>query len=471
MYMNFVQKLRNLIKKNDSQAGFLIIYEVLIIFIFSLVMLAAISYAAIQLRVVRSTVAREQAFNIAEAGINYYQWHLAHYPTDYQDGTGAAGPYIHDYIDKNTNQVIGQYSLTITPPGVGSTVTTIQSIGWTTDKPSTRRTITSRYGIPSLAKYGFLTNSDVWVGNTESVNGEMHANGGIRFDGVGNAPIQSAKLTYTCQTYHGCGPTTKPGIWGSAAASTQAYWNFPVPGIDFSSLTSDLATMRTDAQSAGIYKGASGGQGYSLVFNSNATVSIYKVNSLRSHASGTDVNGNVHNEDLDYNGRTLLQTSALPSNGIIFLEDRTWVEGTVAGRVTVAAAKLPYNPSTAPSILIPNNVVYTAKDGSVSLGLISQKDILVTYYSPNDLEIDAALIAQNGSAQRFFFSGNVKDTLTVYGSVMSFGVWTWSWVSGSTVTSGYPNTNTTYDSSLLYSPPPNFPLTNSGYQQLTWTSD
>lgn len=201
--------------RNQQQAGFMIMYEVLIIFVFSLVMLAAISYAAIQLRVVRSTVAREQAFHIAEAGINYYQWRLAHYPTDYQNGTGLPGPYVIDYIDKNTNQTIGQFSLNITPPGIGSTVVTIESTGYTLANPGTKRTITTRYGIPSLAKYGFLTNSDVWIGNSESVSGEMHANGGIRFDGTGNAPIQSARTTYTCQSWSGspC-PAVRNGIWG-----------------------------------------------------------------------------------------------------------------------------------------------------------------------------------------------------------------------------------------------------------------
>lgn len=448
-------------------------YEVVVIFIFSLLMLSVVSYAALQLRALRTTVAREQAFNIAEAGINYYQWRLAHFPSDFTDGTGSAGPYVHDYIDKNTSEIIGQYSLVITAPPVGSTVVTIQSTGTSISNPSVRRTITTRYGIPSLAKYSFLTNTDVWIGGSESVSGEMHANGGIRFDGTGNAPIESARLTYTCPSWSGspC-PTVRNGIWGAASTATQDYWDYPTPSIDFSGLTSDLAQMRTDAQASGIYRGSSGAQGYSLVFNPAGTVSTYRVNSLRAHNSGIDVAGVTHNEDLDYNGRTLLSTVPLPANGIMFLEDRVWVEGTVNGRVTVAAARLPYNPGTAPSILIPNDIVYAAKDGTSSLGLIAQKDILITYFAPTDLEINAAIIAQNGSAQRYFFANNAKTLITVYGSIMSFGVWTWSWVDGSgTVISGYVNTSTIYDSNLLYAPPPKFPLASSSYEQLSWSTD
>lgn len=456
-----------------SQTGSVLIFEVVLIFIFSLVMLAVMGNAVAQLRVIRSSGQREQAFGIAEAGANYYQWRLAHFPADFQDGTGQAGPYVHDYLDKDTNQVIGQYSLTITPPATGSTVVTIASTAWTLANQSNKHKVTVRYGVPSLAKYAFLTNSVVWIGDTESVNGELFANNGIRFDGTGNAPIQSAKLSYSCPSSQGspC-PTAKPGIWGAAPQSTKNFWTFPAPNVDFSTMTSDLAIIKSNAQSAGLYLPPSNKQGYSLVFNSNSTVTVYKVTSLRSTPTGWDVNGAAHNEDLDYNSRSLQFTQNLPQNGLIYIEDRTWVEGTVAGRVLVAAARLPYNPGSAPSILVPNNLVYAAKDGSNTLGLLAQKDFLVTYFSPSNLEIDAALVAQNGSAQRFYFPGDIKNTITVYGSVITYGQWTWSWVNGSNQTvSGYPNTNTIYDGALLYSPPPSFPLSTAGYQQISWSSD
>jgi hypothetical protein len=462
-------------KKNFTQSGIIIIYEVLIMFIFATVMVGVVSYSIYELKAIHYAAYREEAFQIAEAGSNYYQWHLAHFASDYKDGTNNNGPYVHDYLDKDTNQVIGRFSLTITPPLVGSSIVTISSTGYTLANPNQKRTIVSRYGIPSLAKYAFLTNSDAWIGPTESVSGEFHTNGGVRFDGTGDAPINSAKQTYNCQAWSGspC-PTTKPGIWGAAPAATQNFWQFPQPNVDFSTITSNLATIKTSAQSAGIYLPPSTKQGYSLVFNADGTVSVYKVISLRAHQTGWDVNLVAHNEDLDYvaNTRVLQFTQAIPANGLIYIEDRTWVEGTVAGRVLVAAATLPYNPATAPSILIPNNLVYSAKDGSVELGLIAQQDILVTYFAPAALEVDAALIAQNGSAQRYYFPNDIKTSITIYGTTCSFGTWTWSWVNASgTVVSGYQTTTTVYDGNLLYSPPPSFPLTTSGYQQISWRSD
>lgn len=460
-----------------SQWGSILIFEVVLIFVVSLALLSLLGYAAQQMRVARSTISREQALHLAEAGINYYQWHLAHFITDYTDGQGGncspCGPYVHDVVDQDSQKLLGQYSLTITPPPVGSTVTTITSTGWTAERPSIRRTITTRFGIPSLAKYAFLTNANAWIGSTESVNGAFHTNGGVRFDGTGNAPITSAKTTYTCTATFGCSPSqTKAGVWGSASATTKSFWDYPVPNQDFASITTDLATLKSDAQSDGIYLPPSTVRGYSLVFNSNGTVTVHKVTSLRSHGIGYDVDGGAHSEDIDYNARSLQFTQNLPANGVIFVEDDVWVEGVVNGRVTVGSAKFPFNASTAPDIMIPNNLTYLAKDGTHSLGLISQRHVLATYYVPNNLEINAAMIAQNGSCQRYDFSNNTKTSITVYGSLTSFGVWTWSWVNGSgQTTSGFVNTATTYDANLLFAPPPNFPLTDDGYTQLSWESD
>ena len=460
-------------KNQKKQHGAILIYLIIIIAVFVMIMLPVVADFAGKIQILRSSISREQAFQIAEAGVNYYQWHLAHFSDDYQDGTGQAGPYIHDYIDFDTQQKIGQFSLVITPPAAGSTIVTIQSTGWIEEQPNLQRTVTVKYGIPSLAQYAFLSNDVIWIGGSETVGGKLQSNNGVRFDGVGSAPIQSAKETYTCPSSQGppC-PALEDGVWGSASQEVKNFWQFPVPAIDFSSLTSNLADMKSLAQSSGIYLPPSNKKGYSLVFNGDGTVNVYKVTKLYSTPTGWDVNGAAHNEDIDYQNRTFDSAQAIPSNGIIYIEDNIWVEGTVNGRATVAASLLPYNPSTAPTIYIPDNIIYSAKDGSDVLGLISQKDIVVTYRAPNDIEIDAALISQNGSCQFFYYSGNIKDNITIYGSIMTFGQWTWTWVNyyGSVV-SGYRNTFSNYDGNFLYAPPPNFPLSSSGYQLLNWVSN
>jgi hypothetical protein len=77
------------------------------------VTIGLVNWGVSVLKTTRTLDAREQAFQIAEAGVEYYRWHLAHAPTDYQDGTGSVGPYIHSVQDAD-GDTVGQYSLTIT---------------------------------------------------------------------------------------------------------------------------------------------------------------------------------------------------------------------------------------------------------------------------------------------------------------------------------------------------------------------
>ena len=67
-----------------------------------------VNWASLDIRAGRQAFNRERALQIAEAGIDYYRWHLAHSPTDFQDGTGVPGPYVHDFRDKNRN-IIPQF--------------------------------------------------------------------------------------------------------------------------------------------------------------------------------------------------------------------------------------------------------------------------------------------------------------------------------------------------------------------------
>ncbi len=98
----------------------------------------------------------------------------------------------------------------------------------------------------------------------------------------------------------------------------------------------------------------------------------------------------------------------------------------------------------------------------------------MTHNAPANLEIDAALIAQNGSAQFFYYPDGsaIKNNISIFGSIMTFGQWTWNWVDGgNNNVSGYATTSDTYDNNLLYAPPPGFPLSSAGYKQMSWQSN
>lgn len=457
MIKKLFQKI--LIFHADSR-GQALLYALILGFIgFTLVTGSVVSYSIAENRASNHKQNREQAFQIAEAGIAYYRWHLAHNKTDYQDGTGEEGTYEHEYEDKDGN-VIGHYSLNITPPANGSTVVTIESTGWLDSQPQSRRTIRVRVGFPSLTDYAFLTNTDVWIGDTEATHGKFHANGGIRFDGTGDAPITSAVPSYTCKSHHGCGSgQVKNGIWGDGGPQT--YWSYPLPAKDFTVVTVKLAGIKEQAQENGLYLSSSGKQGWRLEFRNDATVRASKV-SATDCERGKDIgDNNYHWYCLDLKTTDEYESYPMPTNGYIFVEDTVWVDGTVNGRAVVGAKE-------DKPIIINGNILYLAKDGNHVLGLISEQDILIPHNSPDDLEIDAAILAQNGAAKRYYFPGDIKDSLLIYGSVITNGTWTWSWVSGGgSVVSGYRNTNSTYDANLTYGPPPGFPV-GSEYNLISW---
>ncbi len=444
--------------KNDERGNILLFVVVFGSLAFSIVTMGIAGYAVSENTASRHKENREQALQIAEAGVDYYRWHLAHAQTDYQDGTNATGTYTHAYTNKD-GETIGYFSLGITPPANGSTVVTISSTGWVLNQPNSRRTIKARIGFPALTDYAFLTNSDVWIGDAQITHGKFHANGGIRFDGIGDAPITSAMATYTCKSFNGCGNLTKPGVWGDGTPTT--YWNFPVPAEDFSAVTAKLAEIKTGAQSGGVYLSSSGKEGWRLQFSANGTFTAYKVNTTDCYKAKDVGDNNFFWPCVDIKTLGSGTQYTIPSNGFVFVDDTVWVDGTVKGRVTVGT-------KTGESIIINGNIVYAAKDGTNVLGLVAEQNILVPYNSPEDLEINGALLAQNGAAKRYYYPGDTKDSITIYGSVISNGIWTWSWVSGGgSITSGFEHTNAIYDTNLTYNPPGGFPV-GSEYNLISW---
>lgn len=449
------------------------------------------------------TLAREQAFQIAESGINYYRWHLAHASTDYQDGTNAPGPYVHDFTDKDGN-VIGSFSLTITPPLPGSTVVTVKSTGGVESNPNISRTITARFAIPSFAKYSIVSNSDLRFGEGTEVYGPLHSNGGIRFDGIAHNLVTSSKSTYDDPDHTGSNefgvhthvnPPPSSGVndsFRSAEAPNNPVPNrtdvfksgrqFPVATVDFNGITSDLASIKSGAQSAGKYLAGSGALGYQIILKTNDTFDVYKVTSLVPAPSNcSDVNSQDGWGTWSIQNKTLLGNYAIPANGLVFVEDNLWVEGTInTARVTIASGRFPDNTTTRTSITINNDLLYTNYNGTDVIALIAQKNINVGMISDTNLRIDAALVAQNGRVGRYYYRPNAnwpsaggqtrcspyhsRTSLTLYGMIASNIRYGFAY----TDDSGYTTRNITYDPSLLYGPPPSFPLTSDQYQMISW---
>lgn len=478
--------------------------------------------------IVGNNVNSQKAFNVAEAGTNYYLWHLSHNATDYRDGLTTPttpdpnlgyGPYVHNYVDDNA-KIEGTYTLWIKPQGGGSTIVDIRSIGSITGSNITR-TVQAQIGAPSFASYAVASDVALWFGNTESATGPVHSNQGIRMDGASNSDVTSVNATYTPPGALGGDGSSHPGVWCSPTITTpvncntrsKADWRYPVPTVDFNQVTGTLCTIKkvafqSDPSTASLASGANActqtpatrtaaylprratsfsiTKGYLVQLNINNTYDLYNVNAEDDTRT-------------PYTSALTLQAIAtgitVPSSGVIYAEDNVWIRTnpTYHGRVTIAAGRL--STSSNANIVVADDVLYSTKNGSDAIGLVAENSVIIAPYAPPstgsfNFEVDAAAIAQSGSVgypSRYRSNSNActrgwvspNQTFTYYGSVASRQSWTWTWLDGNNpcgdaahdLTNGYisgvENNDTQYDYNLLYSPPSNFPITSS-YNILSW---
>lgn len=431
----------------------------------------------------RQLIVREKSIQLAESGIDYYRWHLAHNQNDYQDGTGASGPYVHQVFDKDGNN-IGEFSLMVVAPTIGSTKVRIESTGIPVGSTISRK-IRVEMAIPSLAKYAVAANDMMRFGEGTEVFGPVHSNQGIRFDGLAHNIVTSAVSSYsdpdsddcnsgssfavhTCLNPHDPSP---PALVPSHTSVFEVGRQFPVPAVDFTGLTNNLANIKSSAQTGGKYFAASSAQGYQIILKTNDTFDIYKVNSQTSVSNKcTNTANQTGWNTWSVNGRSFIGNYVIPANGLIFLEDNVWVEGAInSARVTIAAGRFPDNPSNRPQLTVNNDLTYTNYDGTDVIALISQGNINVGLVSDTNLRIDAALVSQNGRVGRYYYERDcapyhTRISLTLYGMIATNIRYGFAY----TDNTGYQDRNIIYDANLLYGPPPSFPLTSNKYEILSW---
>lgn len=442
-----------------KQKGSILILAIVFTGVFLIIVVGLLQYVTV---LNKSSVAeqdRERVFEIAESGIHHYQWLFTHNQTDYCDGNTPCpsqpthGPYTHEYRDP-AGDVIGHYDLYIDEPALGSTIATVRSEGYLDSDPSYRRIIEAQMGIPSLANFLFLCNSNMAFASNSHTYGNIHSNGGIRFDGVNEGLVQSARNRYWCQPIHGCQPPAeKNGVWGIGGPTD--LWRMGVGEIVFANYLASFTELKNLSQPAqgGFYLPPSGRQGWHLTLLNNGTVQIRRVRSASQ-------NGINHEEDYDP------AVVSLPANGVIFAEDNVWIDGTLNGRLTVAAAEFPVETGDV-NVVINGNITYARGLGQDALGIITQNDIEIGRWLPSDTVIYATLFAQNGKIYRDTNNNIILNSLSIYGGLMYNEVGYFKKVWNDWVVSGYINTYYHFDASLTYGPPPHWPTLGT-YQMINW---
>src|SRR3989338_2885107 len=474
-----------------AQRGVTTMLVVAFMGIFLLILGTITSYTFEQAKYGRALYGREQALAIAEAGLEYYRWFLAHNPNDLTNGTGGPGPYTYSVSDPEGGE-LGSASLSVTS---NSACGIIQSIDITSQGTSNlnlvfKRTLFGRYMRQSVAAYSYLLNSNVWAGPDRNITGPYHSNGGIRMDGTNNSDVSSAVSTWLCDGNYNCSPTQSnaPGVLGSGSGS--ALWKYPIGSVDFSGMATSLTNLKTYAQGGGgMYYASSTGsvnsRGYHLIFKSNGTVDIYRVTSTNSVPSYNSQTGWNLTEYSIIKTQTLLGNYTVPSScRLIFLEDRVWVEGVVKDKVTLVAAT-PGDTATTPDIYLLNNITYVAQGGTSGFTAIAEGNILISLNAPTTMEIHGVFSAHSGRYGRNFYTNSssypsnkrvgsswssyvLRNQLTTVGTVVSNYRTGTAWSDGSSTVSGFQSRVDAYDQLKATDPPPFTPAASTDYSYVLW---
>lgn len=467
------------------QAGQLSIQILLFSSIAIVILAGLVLWADYNIKTAYRNTDQQLAFHIAEAGIDYYRWHLAHAHQDYQDGTGQPGPYVHDYFDKSGGKV-GKFILDITPPPIGSTVVTVRSTGKIDTSPSIERIIEVKFAISSFAKYAVVANAIMRFGSGTEVFGPIHSNDGIRFDGLAHNIVTSTKVTYDDPDHPGANefavhthvaptdplPSPSPKPLPNRPDVFIAGRGINVPPVNFAGIGQSLSNIKQDAIAAGVYASPSGAgyYGYDVVLRDNGTFDLYKISRLWSSPSSNCTRSDPGWGTWSIQTEEFFRNYSYPTNGLLFVEDNVWVRGKINNnRLTIASGRFPEQQSTRSSITVNSNVLYTNYDGQDVLSLVAQNNISIGLYSADNLRIDAALMANNGRVGRYYYnsycgSTHKRNSITSYGMIASNQRYGFAYVDGT----GYQDRILTYDPNLLYGPPPSFPLTSDQYSQIYW---
>lgn len=514
--------------KNKNKQGSALAYVLVVMTIVSMILVSMLQYISSQIRYGFYNYYKEESFQIAESGINFYKWYLAKEmetittPQEVQDFWANGDPigvehdcsesdaYIVDYA---VGGVDGKYCIEVDPPEEWSTIFTVRAIGWTNKEPEIKRTVQARFRRPSFSEY-MLIGDEQFVLNDEAVtHGRVHSNTGIHFNGVAYNVVSSEQELYEFSGgLWGIGADEdKPGVWtywSNEYNNTQhknvfqagkqigtndgaVHWDFPSinPYISFAreKALSGTSPPGTPCDSDGCYFGNTG-EGRHIIFNGN-TMTVCTVNSYCTSplAQWSCWNGLIFNRYsiLNYKknsgsgtcssctaGNSCASTYTIPNNGAIYVEDNAWVEGTLGTssnhkKLTVVAADTLITGAEKNIFIGRNNLVYSSYEGEDVLGLLAQNNVEIIRQSQNNLIINAALMAKDGRVGRESYVFDWPNSITFLGSIVSKGMFN---VGKGVLWSwdvGYQNAYLNFDNNLLYYPPPFFP-TGVGYTMDGW---
>ncbi len=367
--------------KNKKNQGFLLITTILTTFLITAFLAAFLVIVTSGLRQANRAVEGMRAYYTADAGL-----------ADAFIQLRAAASFPSAFTVSNTSYLVGpnnlngSYTVNVTTNGATWPTYTLASTGVF---GSASKTLTLRVKATSYSRWNYLSQTEIspawgtlWWVTGMYAEGPIHSNGQFNIWGspIYNGPVSqsSSAINYG----QGGPPTDNPNFQNGLTLSAPS---IPFPTVDLLNSVKNGA-----AQASGIsLTGAT-----TIVMVSDGTMK-------------------VTNSAKNWNAKSM----AIPTNGALYVNNGdVTVQGTLKGQLTIA---------TNQAVWISDHIRYntdprTTPESTDMLGLVASSDVTVKQSAPNNLEIDAYVVALNGAFQLENFStGGFQGDMVQFGGLMN----------------------------------------------------
>ena len=348
---------------------------------------------------------------------------------------------------------LGSGTYTFSVSKISKSVFSISSTGFVNN---VRRSVSiKRIYQPTYAEFALWSeeNGALYFKDGEEFDGHVHANDRLYFNVSGGGPVFHAPVTSGAGTYT---------VQGGSINAVQFDEGFEMNSyqgsmmdVDFNSAAAD--SLKNIAQSSGlVLEGAT-----TLTFSGSSVQITNTRKGWTNQAFSPSAEGIIYIANAT-SGTTSTRT------GHVYL-----VGGTVSGRLSVVTEGAQY---------IRGHIRYandprTNPSSTDALGLIARDDVWVDTTAPNNLEINAAVLAAGtvSASNRGSFgvlnfnSGSARGVLTVHGGIVQDqrgAVGTFNSSTG--VTSTGFGKNYSYDPRFVEDPPPYYPAVVGKIEFAEW---
>lgn len=395
--MSTYTRLDRQMKRLRSDEGMALMTVVLISVVLFLLVTTILLLTQFRSTQVARAEERSKVRNVAEAGINQYMYKVSQAPSTYRSNPPVLNGTMQD----------GSWSVTAVSMLNGSRLM-LTSVG--TLPNGETKTIKAKIKMPGFGDYSWILGTgDVTFGAATTVDGQVWVDGNVYNYGLIKRLSKAGIKNYDNNNAN-ASSVHYPGGWQNGTKP------------DFSQLTMDMDTIKTQATLNSTYRGPSSTTGdphigYHLTLQGDR-VMVEKIRSIQpTYSTGVYKMG-------DFKGRTTTEAAldstetisipADPKIAVMYFDDNIYVEGTYSRPLTIATSGRAY---------FTRNLTRTGSDAP--LGIMSSGDLIWPVWfknMPQSLTVESALLSQNGKVgfekfddyNKTLSGGNASNPATYY---------------------------------------------------------